>query len=553
MAVFEKSKLFASPKLNTRIRSANVQNSERWFGYFAGPGIIYISYYVVASIYLNVFYTDVLKVSGLMGGLFLTIMPILSKIIDAVTNVVMGQIVERTRTRQGKARPWLFVAGPLLAVAGILLYMVPNASDTVKILWITLSYNLYFAFAFTIYNMSHGLMVPLSTRNTRQRDALALFNNMGTSMIPGALVYILVPLLLLPWMGVDQSRWLTVMSIFSAICIPAALLEYYFTKERITEDALAAEKEIETVSLKRQLDACLKDRFWVLYVAFFFVWQIYNTWMGASLVYYCNWVLGTYNDGSTQTILNAVGQAPLGLGVFLMWPLAKRIGKRKSMLLGMIMSFVGALIGWLQPHNMMVVIVSLVVRSFGLLPTYLMASMQADMQDHIEWKNGFRCDGLTASLISVGATIAMGFGTGLFNLGLGGLGYIPPAADGSWVAQTATVQNYFIFGYFGVPMFTYLIVFLLFLTYTVENDVPQMIADITARHRAEAEAQGIEYVSPEEKAALEQAENDCIAEENRIRELRLKCERKGLNFDEEEAKYQAKLAEKAAKAAKKKK
>ena len=196
MAVFEKSKLFASPKLNTRIRSANVQNSERWFGYFAGPGIIYITYYVVAGIYLNVFYTDVLKVSGLMGGLFLTIMPILSKIIDAVTNVVMGQIVERTRTRQGKARPWLFVAGPLLAAAGILLYMVPNASDTVKILWITLSYNLYFAFAFTIYNMSHGLMVPLSTRNNKQRDGLAMLNNMAMCIIPGMFTAMLLPMLI---------------------------------------------------------------------------------------------------------------------------------------------------------------------------------------------------------------------------------------------------------------------------------------------------------------------------------------------------------------------
>ena len=259
-------------------------------------------------------------------------------------------------------------------------------------------------------------------------------------------------------------------------------------------------------------------------------------------------MLGSYNDGVTQTLVNAVGQAPLGLGVFLMWPIAKRIGQRKSMLVGMAMSAAGALIGWLQPHSMGIVLISLVIRSFGLLPTYLMASMQADMQDHIEWVNGFRCDGLTGSMISVFATVARGIGTGLFNLGLGRLGYVPPAADGTVVAQTAAVQNYFVFGYFGVPMITYLIAFALFFTYTVEKDAPQMAADISARHRAEAEAMGLVYVSPEEKAALEQAENDRIAEENRIKELKAKCEKKGLNFEEEEAKYQAKLAEKKAKA-----
>ena len=541
-------KSFGSPVLNSRIKSANVQNSERWLGFFTGPGMLYIAYYVVAGTYLNVFYTDVLKVSGLWGGLFLTIMPIISKIIDAVTNIFMGQIVDRTRTKQGKARPWILLSAPLIAVSGILLYLVPDAGDTVKMLWITLSYNLYFAFSFTIYNMSHSLMVPLSTRNTKQRDGLALFNNMGTNMLPGALVYMLFPMLALPWMGVDQSRWLTVMSIFSIVSIPAVLLEYYFTKERITEDSLIGANESNTKSFREQMTACVKNRYWIIYVVFFFVWQMYNVWMSASLVYYCNWVLGTYNDGFTQTIINAVGQAPLGLGVFLLWPIAKKLGKRKTMLYGMLLSVIGALIGWFQPHNMGIVLISLVIRSFGLLPTYLMAAMLAEALDHIEWKSGFRCDGFSASIVSIAATVAMGVGTGLYNLGLGAFGYQAPAADGSWVAQSEFLQNYFVFGYFGVPMIAYLIVFGLMFFFDVEKYVPEMTADITARHKAEAEARGEVYLSIEEKAALEQAENDRIAEENRIAELKAKCEKKGLRFEEEEAKYQAKLAEKKAKA-----
>jgi len=79
--------------------------------------------------------------------------------------------------------------------------------------------------------------------------------------------------------------------------------------------------------------------------------------------------------------------------------------------------------------------------------------------------------------------------------------------------------------------------------------LPTIHKELTARRKAEAEARGEVYISPEEKAALEQAENDRIAEENRIRELKAKCEKKGLSFAEEEAKYQAKLAEKQAKEA----
>ena len=115
---------------------------------------------VLAS-YLNVYYTDVLKLTGVWGGAFLAVFPIVSKIIDALTNVVMGQIIERTHTAQGKARPWLLVSAPLVTVTGILLFTVPAASQGVQVVWVMLSYNLFYSFAYTMYNMSHNLMVCL--------------------------------------------------------------------------------------------------------------------------------------------------------------------------------------------------------------------------------------------------------------------------------------------------------------------------------------------------------------------------------------------------------
>lgn len=84
----------------------------------------------VLSTYLNVYYTDVLKLTGLWGGMFLMAFPIVSKVIDAITNVVMGYIIDRTRTSQGKARPWLLLSAPMVTVSGILLFTVPEGSKT---------------------------------------------------------------------------------------------------------------------------------------------------------------------------------------------------------------------------------------------------------------------------------------------------------------------------------------------------------------------------------------------------------------------------------------
>ena len=123
---------------NSRIKSENVTNKEKWLGYLLGPAGALLLNAVLAT-YLNVYYTDVLNLTHLWGGLFLTIFPIISKVIDAITNVIMGYIIDRTRTPHGKARPWLLLSAPLVTISGILLFTVPSASETVQVIWVMLS------------------------------------------------------------------------------------------------------------------------------------------------------------------------------------------------------------------------------------------------------------------------------------------------------------------------------------------------------------------------------------------------------------------------------
>ena len=583
MAILEKSKLFQSPKLDSRIKSANVQKSEQWIGYFASPMLLYMAYYGMSGSYLNQFYVDVLKLGGVAGGMFLILLPILSKVFDAVTNLLMGMIIDRTRTRQGKVRPWVLIAGPCVTFAGIMLYCVPKMSLMGQAIWVAVSYNLYFAFAVTMYNMTQMLLVPLSTRNTKQRDGLAMMVSMGQSMLPGALVYLIFPLVFLPMMGADQASWARVMSIISCLFLPGAILQYYFTKERVSEDAAAGHEEV--VSLWTQIKTCFSDKYWLYYFAILFFYQLGQNIYSVAINFYANYTMGTYNDGITLTLLNSIGQFPLGLGVFLLWPLARKFGKRRVFFVGMLVSFAfGMLVyAFSRPETMVVVLAALFIKSFGMLPTYLFAGMMADAMDHIEWERGYRCDGFTATMSSVLVTIMAGFGTTIFNAGLraGKVGgYVAPLtgtsitdifsqlsakgltaqlameayapnADGVYtvaVNQPVGITRWFAICVALIPAITYIICATFGYFNDVGEKIPQISKDIQERHRAAAEARGEIYVSPEEKAAMEQIENDRIAEENRIAELKARCEKKGLSFDEEEAKYQAKLAEQKAKA-----
>ena len=116
---------------DSHIKNADVQRSEKWLGYLIGPAGALLLNAVLAT-YLNVYYTDVLNLTSVWGGAFLTIFPIISKIIDAVTNIIMGYLIDHTKTPQGKARPWILLSAPLLTITGILLFTVPAGSETVR-------------------------------------------------------------------------------------------------------------------------------------------------------------------------------------------------------------------------------------------------------------------------------------------------------------------------------------------------------------------------------------------------------------------------------------
>lgn len=115
------------------------------------------------------------------------------------------------------------------------------------------SYNLFYSFAYTIFNMSHNLMVPLSTRDTTQRGSLSVFNQIATIMMSGILVALVFPMVIMPAIGADKSKWIVLMSVLSILALPLTLLEYFFTKERVTLENQGTEEA--AIPFRAQLKA----------------------------------------------------------------------------------------------------------------------------------------------------------------------------------------------------------------------------------------------------------------------------------------------------------
>ena len=264
----EKKKFFDNPLFRTKITSANVKPKEMLLGYFIAPFCALISNAIFGS-YLNRYYSDVLGWTDKSRfGVFSAILPMISVIFVIIGNLVVGHLMDNTRTSQGKARPYMLLSAPLVTVAIALLFLTPeNASPVVQMAWIAISYNVYYAVAYPFYYTAHSSLVALSTRNSNHRGMLATFSNASGVAAVGVGASILVPILLQSFLFVDHdgvidttasyNNWRIVMVVLCVVTFLAILLEYFFTRERITEENIKLSIKEEKLPMSQQIKACV--------------------------------------------------------------------------------------------------------------------------------------------------------------------------------------------------------------------------------------------------------------------------------------------------------
>ena len=441
--------LLSSRIFDSCVPEGKITGKEKILGFFMGPIAVMVMNAILSN-YLNVYYTDVLKISAIWGGAFIALFPIVAKVLDVLSFIYMGLVVDRTKSRQGKARPWILFAAPLMFVCMILLFVVPKGNDNLTAIWIFISYTVFYAIAYTMYSTAHTLMVPLATQSEEERRSLSTIAN-TPAMAAGTLVAILFPCIIVPLLGVSESRWVMAAVIIAVFSFPMMLLEFFFTRERVNTTAAGPKK----VSLLNQLRCCVKSRSWVVLMVYLIILNLVNQLFSTATFYYCNWVLGSYNDGHTQALFYALGQAPLGIGVLLCNPACKKFGRRNALLGGMVVSVTGVALCLLNPRNLVLVLTGQFIRTVGLIPsTYMVSGLLGDALDDVERVSGERCDGFSSSVFNCIITISGGIALCAFNFGISHLGYQAPTADLIPV-QSDTIQNFLIFCVIGIQLIAY--------------------------------------------------------------------------------------------------
>lgn len=407
----------------------------------------------IAAAFLLQYYTD----TALIGAGSIATMFLVCRVFDGISDLIMGGIVDKTNTKIGKARPWLILSGPLLLLGIVLLMHVPaGASEGVKLVYAYATYIFMAVIVYTIYGIANTAMLPLMTHDKDESTMLATFSAIGNNLIGLIAGSLITPLVLnLGW------HWSSII-LGSASCI-LVLFSGLINKEEAAEDG---EIRRETVPMKEQVKAVLKNRYFFLLLLVGATTLIMNANAIGAQIYYCNLVLG--NMGFMSTLMVA-GQLPGLLILFLMPSIAKKWSKQAFLLIGSVLLILGFVITGLAGTNTSMIVAGTIIRSFGAGP--LLSAVFALVPDVVEygnWKFGVRSEGLISSAQSIGSKIGIGLGSALTGWILAGVGYDPTAA-----AQTQSVINAIKFDYTWLGAIISVVILIIVLMLNVEKYAPE--------------------------------------------------------------------------------
>ena len=324
------------------------------------------------------------------------------RIWDAANDILVGNLVDHTRNKNGKARPWLKWFALPCVISFIIMFTAPeSASVTVKVIWVAIGY-FAFAFFYTTVNLPYGSLMPLMTKDPVDRAALSGIRMFGAMI--GLLVVSAAALPLVSFIGeklgtrtYGYSAVAIIFGILVLICIYIVYANCHETSETEGADVEKAEEkskgETSGVPLLTGVKALFTNREWLLVFLLTSLNYIRVPLTTSTLVYY---FLYYFKMDETNSALFSTVSVLCGL---ILIPVTatfiKKFDYKKTLIVTFVLAGLSAIGGFLAGTNMMLALVFYSLYTmFTMVPTVAVVSMLADTIEYGEYKNGFRQDGL---------------------------------------------------------------------------------------------------------------------------------------------------------------
>ncbi len=351
--------------------------------------------FAVISNYLLYFYTDVYGIPVAVAGTILLV----ARAIDGVDAPVWGMILDKTRSRWGKYRPWFLWLSVPYAVFGILTFLTPDLSTHAKVLYSASTY-IVCGVLYTGINTPVTAILSALTPDPNQRVLLTTYRMIGSKV--GVLIVsaTALPLIALLGHGDDRRGFMLTMPIFAA---GAALL--FLIAFRNLEEVVEAPRN--STRILGTFGAIAGNWPWIIIASSSFLFWIAFVSRVSAVIYYF-----TYNLGRKDLVplVNSLDIVSLSAVVLLPW-LCRFTSKRNLWAWGLAGSIAGQLLMYLGAPSVAAVLAGWIFAAIaGGVAMTLPFSLLSDSVDYGEWKTGIRAAGL---LTAVGAALCFKSGSGI--------------------------------------------------------------------------------------------------------------------------------------------
>jgi len=376
-------------------------------------------FFQVFNIFLLYYYTDIFGLSpAAVGTMF-----IVTKIVDAISDPVMGLIADRTQSRWGKFRPYLLWGAVPYGVCGYAMFANPDFSDTGKLIYAYVTYTLMML-AYTAINVPYSALMGVISPSSIERTKVASYRFICAFGAGWLVATFVTPLKNILGGGDEALGFQLTMIFFAVVSIALFWITFATTKERVQPTHTESD-------IKADMKALLNNGPWLaLFIAAIFTLMNIAIRNG-SLLYYFKYFVG--DDGSPlflifdkTAIFMSLGMLAMIGGILLTKSLAERFEKRHLMIvLTLLNAITMALFYFIPPEQYWLMVAVNCLGGFLIGPTpALVWSMYADCADYGEWQSGRRTTALVFSTVQFAQKLGLAFGAGIAGIILSLFGFV---------------------------------------------------------------------------------------------------------------------------------
>ncbi|HAP8817992.1 TPA: MFS transporter [Enterococcus faecium] len=352
--------------------------------------------------FMMFYYTDVVNISAAtIGTIFL-----ISRVINAVVALATGWLIDNTKSKYGKARPWLLWFAVPFAIVTFAIFSVPDIAKLYQVIYVFITYNAMMT-VYSLINIPYGSMATMMTKDQYQRTLLNIFRQLFAQIASLLVTAFTLPLVKVFSSSVgEKNAWSVVYGIFGIAAGVLFFLCFIGTKERIHDNEVVKEEKINIV---KGMKSVLKNNYWVMLMVISISINIFFQAISTVNTYYCKAVL---HDSNMIGILNTAYIVPAIVAFFFVHLIVKKFGKGYTTMFGWIIICASYAVLLPFTENHMALIITSAMRGVGYCFLLAVSSaMVSDAVEYGEWKTHVRVEGLTFSMQGFVTTIAAGLVT----------------------------------------------------------------------------------------------------------------------------------------------